>query len=81
MRKCTLEECQAEQCAPTNPYLCVRKTNGIIDGANSSCYTSLPQNLPSDCDFCDMSQCGINSLDNCKVQCQQNKNNFVLLII
>jgi hypothetical protein len=38
MRKCTIEECQAEQCAPNNPYLCVRRTNGVIDGANSSCY-------------------------------------------
>jgi hypothetical protein len=76
MRKCTLEECRAEQCAPNNPYLCVRKTNGVIDGANSSCYTSLPQNLPSDCDFCDMSQCGINPLDNCSIKCQTNSGQF-----
>ena len=43
MRKCTIEECQVEQCAPNNPYLCVRKTNGVIDGATSSCYTVYPK--------------------------------------
>ena len=76
MRNCTIEECQAEQCAPNNPYLCVRRTNGIIDGPNSACYTSIPQNLPSDCDFCDMSECGINPVDNCAVQCKTNSGQF-----
>jgi len=76
MRKCTIEECQAEQCAPNNPYLCVRRTNGVIDGATSSCYTSIPQNLPSDCDFCDISECGIKPLDNCIVQCKTNSGQF-----
>ena len=37
--------------------------------------TQSTPNLPSDCDFCDMSQCG-NPLDNCSINCQTNIGQF-----